>query len=74
VDGHAVAYPRSYPSMRSFERHGDRSITFSLPRGEQTAQNPAPREVMGSHRSQSREGAFELGLRFRRDSESKKVR
>jgi hypothetical protein len=28
--------------MRSFERHGDRSITFSLPRGEQTAQNPAP--------------------------------
>ena len=46
VDGHAVAYPRSHRSMRSFERHGDRSITFSLPRGEQTAQNPAPREVV----------------------------
>jgi hypothetical protein len=42
MDGHAVAYPRSHPSMRSFGRHGDRSITFSLPRGEQTAQNPAP--------------------------------
>ena len=42
VDGHAVAYPRSHPSMKSFERHGDRSFTFSLPRGEQTAQNPSP--------------------------------